>query len=121
MPSRGQIQQQAGARSAQLRQATDSRDAICELRDSAAEIVDDVWSSDARFDVAAEVKRMAELLGENADEWIALAGRVPEDLYEIIQAEPTEIPQLLREARGLTAEQLRHLTEQARKLGERGR
>ncbi|GIW84014.1 MAG: hypothetical protein KatS3mg106_527 [Gemmataceae bacterium] len=69
---------------------------------------------------ADRVKRMAELLGENSDEWIALAGRVPEDLPKIIQEQPTEIPQLLREAKGLTVEQLRKLREQARKLKERG-
>ncbi|GIW56343.1 MAG: hypothetical protein KatS3mg082_3019 [Nitrospiraceae bacterium] len=69
---------------------------------------------------ADRVKRMAELLGENPDEWIALAGRVPEDLPEIIHEQPTEIPELLREARGLTVEQLRKLREQARKLKNRG-
>jgi transcriptional regulator with XRE-family HTH domain len=69
---------------------------------------------------ADRVKRMAELLGENPDEWIALAGRVPEDLPAIIQKQPTEMPELLREASGLTAEQLRKLREQARKLKERG-
>jgi len=65
---------------------------------------------------ADRVKQMAELLGENSDEWIALAGRVPGDLPEIIQQQPTEMPELLREASGLTAEQLRKLTKQARKL-----
>jgi transcriptional regulator with XRE-family HTH domain len=69
---------------------------------------------------ADRVKRMAELLGENPDEWIALAGRVPGDLTKIIQKQPTEIPELLREASGLTAEQLRKLREQARRLKERG-
>ncbi|MCS6849850.1 MAG: hypothetical protein NZ700_01615 [Gemmataceae bacterium] len=63
---------------------------------------------------------MATLLGANADEWTALAGRVPEDLPGIIQKQPTAIPELLREAGGLTAEQLRILREQARKLKERG-
>ncbi len=69
---------------------------------------------------ADRVKRVAELLGENPDEWIALAGRVPEDLPKIIHSHPREIPELLREASGLTAEQLRTLREQARKLKERG-
>jgi transcriptional regulator with XRE-family HTH domain len=70
---------------------------------------------------ADRVKRMAELLGENPDEWTALAGRVPEDLPEIIQRQPTEMPELLREANGLTTDQLRQLREQIRKLkGEGG-
>ena len=68
---------------------------------------------------AERVKRMAELLGENSDEWIALAGRVPEDLAGIIQKEPTEIPGLLREASGLTGDQLRELRQQVRKLKKR--
>src|SRR5438309_1959720 len=63
---------------------------------------------------AERVTRMAELLAENADEWIALAKRVPQDLPEIIRERPTQMPELLREARGLTVEQLRKLTEQAK-------
>jgi len=69
---------------------------------------------------ADRVKRMAELLEENADQWIALAGRVPEDVPEIIQEQPTEWPQLLREASGLSADQLRQLREQIRKIKEKG-
>lgn len=65
---------------------------------------------------AERVQRMAELLGENPDEWIALAGRVPEDLPGIIQKQPTEMPELLREASGLTADQLRQLREHVRKI-----
>ena len=68
---------------------------------------------------ADRVKKMAELLDENSDEWIALAGRVPDDLPEIIQQQPTEMPELLREASGLTAEQLRKVTDQIRKLKDK--
>jgi transcriptional regulator with XRE-family HTH domain len=70
---------------------------------------------------AERVQRMAELLGENADELIALAGRVPEDLPAIIQRRPTAIPELLREANGLSADQLRALTEHVRKIKQKGR
>lgn len=65
---------------------------------------------------AERVKKMAELLGENADEWIALAGRVPEDLPEIIQNRPTEIPALLREIDGMSSEQLVRLVAHVRRL-----
>ncbi|MDW8264003.1 MAG: helix-turn-helix transcriptional regulator [Gemmataceae bacterium] len=65
---------------------------------------------------AGRVKRMAELLGENPDEWIALAGRVPEDLPPIIQQQPREVPDLLRAVKGLTAEQLRKLRENAERM-----
>jgi len=67
---------------------------------------------------AERVQRMAEILGENADELIALAGRVPDDLPEIIQRRPTAIPELLREANGLSAEELRELTDHVRKMKE---
>jgi HTH-type transcriptional regulator, competence development regulator len=69
---------------------------------------------------AERVKQMAKLLGEKSDEWIALAGRVPDDLAEIIQRDPTEFSELLREASGLTGARLRQLRQHARKLNERG-
>jgi len=70
---------------------------------------------------AERVQRMAELLGENADEWISLAGRVPGDVPGIIHQQPTEMPQLLREASGLSADQLRQLREQIRRIKEKGK
>lgn len=69
---------------------------------------------------ADRVTRMAELLDQNVDEWIALAGRVPEDVPDIIKKQPTEMPKLLREASGLSADQLRRLREQIQKLKEEG-
>ncbi|HUG68813.1 MAG TPA: helix-turn-helix transcriptional regulator [Pirellulaceae bacterium] len=67
---------------------------------------------------ADRVQRMAELLGENSDEWTVLAGRVPEDLAEIIQESPTELCNLLRAVRGMTAEQLRKLRRAADRIKE---
>lgn len=69
---------------------------------------------------AERVTKMAILLDENADEMIALAGRVPEDLPEIIQSQPTEMLELLREASGLSAEELRKLIKQIRRTKEKG-
>ncbi len=63
---------------------------------------------------ADRVKRMADLIGENSDEWIGLAGRVPEDLPEIFRQQPTGISELLREASGLKPEQLREVTKHIR-------
>ena len=63
---------------------------------------------------AERVRTMAELLGQNADEWIALAGRVADDLTDIIKNEPQAMPALLRAAKGLTAEELGKLTDQIR-------
>jgi transcriptional regulator with XRE-family HTH domain len=64
---------------------------------------------------AERVQRMAELLEENPDELIALAGRVADDLPAIIQAK-TEVPELLRAVRGLSAGQLRKLLESAEEM-----
>ena len=69
---------------------------------------------------ADRVKRMAELLGESIDEWTALAGRLTEDLPEIIREEPTAVPDLLRAVRGLTADQLRRLRENAEQMTTEG-
>jgi transcriptional regulator with XRE-family HTH domain len=68
---------------------------------------------------AERVKKMASLLDENADEMIALAGRVPEDLPEIIQSHPSRIPELLREMDGLTDEQLLVVVNYVRGLKKR--
>lgn len=67
------------------------------------------------------VRRMAEVLGENPDELAALAGRVLEDLPDIINRQPTQFPDLLREASGLTPEQLKQVREEIRKLKEQDR
>ncbi len=65
-------------------------------------------------------KRAAELLGENPDEMVAMAGRVPEDLPKIIQSQPEAMPALLRAVKGLTPEQLKKLQDQASKMRREG-
>ncbi len=69
---------------------------------------------------ADRVTEMAKLLGADVDEWIALAGRVPNDLPAIIQQDPKQIPELLRELSGLTPAQLKQLTSQARRMKGKG-
>ena len=64
---------------------------------------------------------MAKLLNTNADAWIGLAGRMPDDVEAIIQKQPSELPQLLREASGLSVDQLKIIREQIRKLKEQGK
>lgn len=58
---------------------------------------------------------MAELLGEKPDQWIAIAGRFPDDVKEIIQSEPEAMPALLRAAKGLSIEELRKFTKRIEK------
>jgi transcriptional regulator with XRE-family HTH domain len=65
---------------------------------------------------AERVRRMAEILGENADELTALAGRVPTDLPRMLQKQPAQLAAFIREVSDLSPDQLQILTEQARRL-----
>ena len=60
-----------------------------------------------------KIMKMAELLGVDADELLALAGRVDPELNEIIREKPGVLPDLLRTLRGMSDEQLRKLARQA--------
>jgi transcriptional regulator with XRE-family HTH domain len=97
------------------------------LREFARKVgVSPTYMSQVEQDVAdpptvERVRKMAELLDERVDELIAMAGRLPEDLPEIIQSRSSEMPELLREASGLTPDQLQKVRDQIRKLKEKGR
>lgn len=69
---------------------------------------------------ADRVKRMAEILGEDVDEWTALAGRLTQDLPEIIHEKPKAMADMLRAMRGLTADQLRKLRDEAESMQREG-
>jgi transcriptional regulator with XRE-family HTH domain len=60
-----------------------------------------------------KVKRIAEILGRDADELLALAGRVSSDLADIIREHPRELAALLRTTKGLTSGDLARLARQA--------
>ena len=62
------------------------------------------------------VCQMAVLLHQDCDELLALAGHVSEDLPEIIRTQPREMASFLRAARGLSADDLRKLERQAKRL-----
>ncbi|NLS96647.1 MAG: helix-turn-helix transcriptional regulator [Planctomycetaceae bacterium] len=62
------------------------------------------------------VRQMAVLLQQDSDELLALAGHVSGDLPEIIRAQPREMASFLRAARGLSADDLRQLERQAKRL-----
>jgi len=64
-----------------------------------------------------KIIKMAELLEVDADELLALAGRVDPELNEIIKEQPKAMADLLRTAReqGLTAEDLEKLTKKMKK------
>jgi transcriptional regulator with XRE-family HTH domain len=65
------------------------------------------------------IKEIARLLDQNADELLALAGKVASDVREIIKEQPQAMASFLRTARGLGPDELRRLEEevQMRKSG----
>lgn len=75
-----------------------------------------VETGKAEYPPSAErVRKMAELLDADVDRWIALAGRMPEDVKDIIMGDPEQMPALLRAAKDLTPEQLKKLIENAKR------
>lgn len=68
---------------------------------------------------ADRVRRMAELLDEDPDQWVAVAGRVGEDLSAILCEAPAEVLQLVRAARGMTKEELQKLLDVADRIKQR--
>jgi len=53
---------------------------------------------------AERVTRIAEIFGENSDEWVGMAGRVPVDFEDLIKSNPIEMPKLVRLMTGSTSE-----------------
>ena len=66
-----------------------------------------------------KVRRIAEIIGRDADELLALAGRVASDLTDIIRQRPRELADFLRAAKGLTADDLARLARQAQRAKEK--
>ena len=66
--------------------------------------------------VEDKVRKIAAIIGYNADELLALAGRVASDLTDIIRERPREMADFLRAAKGLTAEDMARLARQAMKV-----
>ena len=62
-----------------------------------------------------KVRAIARILECDPDELLAMAGRVPSDLADIIARNPVEMSALLRTANGLSAEDLVQLARQAGK------
>ncbi len=75
-----------------------------------------------RYDppTADRVTQIAKILGEDADLWIGLANRVPDDMEEIVKEHPKEMPELMRAARGLSPEQFAKLQQMIKRLKAKG-
>jgi transcriptional regulator with XRE-family HTH domain len=63
-----------------------------------------------------KVRKIAEIIGQDPDELLALAGRVASDLTDIIQQRPREMADFLRAAKGLPADDIARFARQAQKV-----
>jgi|SRR5262245_9714482 len=66
-----------------------------------------------------KVRKIAEIIGRDPDELLALAGRVASDLTDIIRQRPREMADFLRAAKGLTVDDLARLARVAQKAKEK--
>jgi transcriptional regulator with XRE-family HTH domain len=66
-----------------------------------------------------KVKKIAEIIGRDPDELLALAGRVSSDLTEIIRRHPREMASFLRAANGLIANDMARLARDAQKTKDK--
>lgn len=112
-----------GNRIRELREAKRKTDPAFSLRRFAqavgisATFLSKVETGDSPPPSAEKVKRMAELLGTDADELLALAGKVDPTLPEIIREMPRAMADFLRTAReeGLTDADIERLTKSIKK------
>jgi transcriptional regulator with XRE-family HTH domain len=66
-----------------------------------------------------KVRKIAGVIGCDADELLARAGRVSSDLSEIIKRRPVELAALLRTTKGLTADDMARLARLAQKAKDK--
>ena len=69
---------------------------FAELLGVSATYLSQVEQCNASPPTAERIQHMAKLLGADADRLLALAGRIPDELAEIIHRHPVELPQLIR-------------------------
>lgn len=66
-----------------------------------------------------KVRAIAQIIECDADELLALAGRVSEDVTEIIKREPRALSALLRTTSGMSADDIAELSSRARRVRTR--
>ncbi len=66
-----------------------------------------------------QFRKIAEILGRDVDQLLALAGKVSSDLSEIIRERPHELAALLRTTKGLTVDDVARLAREAEKAKDK--
>ena len=66
-----------------------------------------------------KVKAIAKIIGCDADDLLARAGRVSSDISDIIKRRPVELTALLRRTDGLSLVKIAKLIEQARRMKDK--
>jgi transcriptional regulator with XRE-family HTH domain len=117
------VGRQFGSRVRELREKKKATDPTFSLRQFAQRIgvsatfLSKVETGDFAPPSPDTIKKIAVLLGVDADELLALAGKVDPELSKIIQEKPRVMADLLRVAKsqGLSAEDIQKLTDQVRR------
>jgi transcriptional regulator with XRE-family HTH domain len=66
-----------------------------------------------------KVRKIAEIIEHDADELLALAGRVASDLTDIIRQRPRQMADFLRAAKGLPANDIARFAQAAQKAKDK--
>jgi len=113
--------QEFGKRIQELREAKKKDDPAFSLRkfglavDLSPTFLSKLENGEMNPPKAEKIKKMAELLEVDADELLALAGKVSPDLPEIIQETPIAMADLLRTVQGLSEKELKEITARIKK------
>jgi len=105
-----------GKRVRELREKKRETDPSFSLRQFAAKVgisptfVSKIENGEFDPPSAENIKKMAALLDCNADELLALAGKVDPDISEIIKKKPKALADFLRVANGRSEEEIRKMT-----------
>ena len=78
-----------------------------------------VEQGNAPSPTADRIQHIAKLLNANPDPLLAMAGRIPDELAELIHRHPVELPRLIRVVAGWKSEEIASLVvklEQTQKL-----
>lgn len=84
---------------------------FAEMIDVSPTYISQIERDEFKPPVEDKIREIARVLGEDEDEMLGLADRVPSDLPGIIQKHPKEVATFLRTAKGFSREDWENLTK----------